>query len=270
MQLPSSASSVRTAIVVAALWGTSAFQPGCGSSAAPAALDENESPAGGVLGGDDNSERDAEPGATPAGSEPWSDAGEFGATSPDGLAPGSYPAGPYGENNPGIDDVVENLSFRGLLNLEPPTSSSSLEVAPLSFQTFRESDARYLLVITSMAWCGSCQVASRQLGADLLERVTALRDEGGLVAHVLLQGGGSARPTDAELSNWAQAGNLSISVLGPVDDEAARVFPQREWVFVLRLDTMQVVWREQVSLYATPTTSQLGVAQLEALVASGS
>lgn len=271
MHFRSSASSTRAAAVSVALYCIGAAVSGCGSSATPAELDD-DGPLGGDSLRDDDSGSQAQPGPSLAKGDSSSD-GNVGAATPDASSPAAsagaiaYPAGPYGENNPDLAEVVENLSFRGLLNLDPPTLSASLDVAPLSFQAFRETDARYLLLITAMAWCGSCQAAARQLGGELLDRVTALREEGALVAQLLLQGGGSAQPTDAELLNWAQAGSLPVSVLGPVDDEAARVFPQREWMFVLRLDTMQVVWRQQVSLYATPTTSQLGVERLEALVA---
>jgi hypothetical protein len=203
-------------------------------------------------------------GAADSEATEWKPTETESAPSEDAVAAaGGYPGGPYGEANPEVSHVVENLAFRGLFNLDAAQPSADLPVAAFDFEAFRESGARYLLITTAMGWCGSCQIAASELGNELSERVAAANRAGGLVAQILLEGKGSEPPSDAELGNWATAADLSVSVLGPASERVATVFPQREWGFILRLDTMQVVWRTQVALYATPTVSGQGVDELE-------
>lgn len=187
-----------------------------------------------------------------------------GTSSPGAQAAmGGYPEGPYGEGNPELGAVVENLSFRGLLNLAPPTLSAEVMPTDVDLAAFRATDARYLLLVTAMGWCGSCQLAARDLGGALAPRVIDAFERGGLVAELLLEGTGSDAPSDTETKAWAEAAGLTVSVLGPASERVAEVFPEREWAFLVRLDTMQVVWRVEVPLYADVTVAEHGLTELE-------
>lgn len=115
-----------------------------------------------------------------------------------------------------------------------------------------------------MGWCGSCETAARELGQELEGRVQAVTEQGGLVAHLLLTGNSSSEaPSDEEVHNWARAAELEISVLGPADERTREVFPDREWVFVVNLETMEVVFRQEVALYVEPRVSEVGLTELE-------
>jgi hypothetical protein len=98
---------------------------------------------------------------TTAGS-PGTTAGSGGVT-PDAGSPAAggaggsgavegYPAGPYGQNNPGPGAVLENLTFRGYVN---PTATGLATDQPLvdySFAEFRLSGPRYALVHIGAVW----------------------------------------------------------------------------------------------------------------------
>jgi hypothetical protein len=178
-------------------------------------------------------------------------------------AMGGYPEGPYGEGSPALGQTLENLELRGLWNLDTALPSASLTPEDVALQAFRDTGARYLLLVTAMGWCGSCQQAARELGQDLTGRVAELYQQGGMVAQLLLQGTGSSAPSDEETRAWAEASSLHVSVLGPGSERVPVVFPEREWGFIVRLDTMQVVWRTQVALYAEPRVGRQGVDELE-------
>ena len=48
----------------------------------------------------------------------------------------------------------------------------------------------------------------------------------------------------------------------PGDDRAATVFPSREYVYIIELETMQVLWAEQ-AFFVNPTITQTGMDVLE-------
>jgi hypothetical protein len=166
-----------------------------------------------------------------------------------------------------VGQVVENLALRGLLNLTPAAQSSAFSPEQVDLQVFRDTSARYLLLTTAMGWCGSCKAAAGELGGELSPRVGELFAQGGVVAQLLLQGTSSSPPSDQELGAWAEVSELNVSVLGPASERVAAVFPEREWGFIVRLDTMEVVWRTRVDLYAEPTVSRHGIDELARRVA---
>jgi hypothetical protein len=176
----------------------------------------------------------------------------------------NYPVGPYGANNPSVGDVVEDLQLRGLLNWDAQVPSSDLDVEDHSLATFRSRGRTHLLLTTSTAWCGSCQAAAKEMGTELAAEVQQLTAAGGAIVGILLEGLTREPPTDDELNAWARSAGLEASVMGATSDgRTTSVFPEREWAYILRLDTMQVVWRQQVALYATPTSSRVGLDQLK-------
>jgi hypothetical protein len=89
--------------------------------------------------------------------------GSGGAASPDGGSPATggaaggsppeaYPAGPYGQNNPGPGAILENLAFRGYAN---PTGVGLATGQPLidySLAQFRLTGPRYALVHIGAVW----------------------------------------------------------------------------------------------------------------------
>lgn len=79
----------------------------------------------------------------------------------------------------------------------------------------------------------------------------------------LLLDGASSRvpPTEAELRAWADAYDLPMTTVGPIDDRTRQVFADREFGYVIDLETMTVVWRRQ-ALFSTPTISDLAIEAL--------
>lgn len=64
----------------------------------------------------------------------------------------TYPAGPYGENNPDVGAILENLTFRGYAN---PTGVGLANEQPLvdySFADLRSSGPRYALLHIGAVW----------------------------------------------------------------------------------------------------------------------
>lgn len=228
-------------------------EPAPGSAGTPAGMGGAANPGAGGNGGS----------GTPVGG-----GGNAAAGAPDpgqAGAPGNegYPPGPYGEGSPDVGDVIENLPLRGLVNLDATGDSENLTIADSSLGALRASGKRYALLITAAGWCPSCKTAARELGEELATEVKNLNDQGGLIAHILLDGTRSGTaPTDDEFVNWAKAASLRISVLGHESERVRAVFPAREWGFIVELETMKVVWREQVELYAKPTVSTISTQKL--------
>jgi hypothetical protein len=176
----------------------------------------------------------------------------------------AYPAGPYGEDNPAVGEVVENLRLRGLWNPDSAVDTDELTPSDYSFQSFRDLGRTHVLITTAAGWCPSCQQAALDLGTALESRVREFNDRGGLVVNLLLEGvGRGTLPSDRELASWATAAELEVSVMGARDERTQLVFPDREWAYILRLDTMQVVWSVEVPLYNDPTVNEIGLERLE-------
>ena len=76
----------------------------------------------------------------------------------------------------------------------------------------------------------------------------------------LLLDGASVRtpPREEELHAWAEAYDLPMTTVGPVDDRARQVFADREWGYIIELETMTVVWTRQ-ALYSSPTISDFTI-----------
>jgi len=185
------------------------------------------------------------------------------SASPASTPSADYPEGPYATQNPEPGSVVENLRFRGLFNPDAASPSKELPVGDYDLQSFRELGRTHLLLTTAAGWCPSCQQAASDFGVALEQRVHQVNTAGGIVVNLLLEGLGRSLPTDSELTNWATAAELDISVMGAADEQTRAVFPEREWAYILRLDTMQVVWSVEVPLYNDPTVSEIGLDQLE-------
>jgi hypothetical protein len=73
------------------------------------------------------------------------------------------------------------------------------------------------------------------------------------VLELLLDGATSRTPpTEAELRAWADAYELPMTTVGPVNERARQVFTDREYAYIVELETMTVVWRHNM-LYGNPT-----------------
>lgn len=77
-------------------------------------------------------------------------------------------------------------------------------------------------------------------------------DAGGIVIELLLQGSGSAPPTEDEVRAWVTTHDLETTTVGAVDARPRVVFADREVAFIIDLDTMTVLWK-QSGLYANPS-----------------
>lgn len=170
-------------------------------------------------------------------------------------APPGYPAGPYGIFDPAVGDIIENLNFEGLLRLGDDEVVSSAEaIEPLTLDDVRNSGATYALIHTATVWCPSCRAAAD----DLALRGDELSNAGAYVIELVLEGGYDVLPTDLELSLWATNSDLTVSTVRPNDERTSVVFPSREYVYIVELSTMQVIWAKQ-ALFTDPTITEDGI-----------
>lgn len=155
---------------------------------------------------------------------------------------GDYPPGPYAFNNPQEGEVVENLEFQGFLPASPGDRAADGEFSWLTMQDLRASGARYLLVHVSSFWCATCLV-----GADRLNQyIDEIHRAGGATLELLVDGQATgADPRKVELEVWADSADLKMPTVGPGEDRVRAVFPDREFVYIVELATMEVVSRIQ-------------------------
>ena len=198
-----------------------------------------------------------EPGAAVPAAEPIEDAQP--TVTPAGDS--AYPAGPYGVGDPEVGEVIEDLSLRGYFNLDPTVESKNTELRDGNLQELRASGMTHMAVVTAATWCGSCRSVAREMGNDLQERIAAAAGEGGIVAQMVLD-----ITQDSEVVAWAQAADLSTLVLVPGNERALAVFDQREFAYVIDLETMKVVFAEHVGIYTNPSAAVVVMDKLEEFI----
>lgn len=168
-----------------------------------------------------------------------------------------YPPGPYGGNNPQVGDVIQDMSFLGYLGNGELVEPSD-ELSPLSFSQLRQGDLRFLLVHVSSLWCATCRAEAEGMS----EYTSQIVDAGGTVLEILIDGQTvGLDPTQEELDIWVLNNDLRMTTMVPGDETVRRVFPDRDFVYIIDLETMEVVWQEQ-GPSLDPTTTQIGAQQL--------
>jgi hypothetical protein len=167
--------------------------------------------------------------------------------------PPGYPLGPYGEGNPVVGDVVENLTFEGFPRIGAGQLASSGEVEEITFEQLRAQGENYAIVHTATIWCPSCRSAAE----DFAARGDEIAAQGAVLLELVLEGNSSALPTDVELSTWVATSDLTMATVRPGDARTKLVFPSREYVYIIDLSSMKVVWAKQ-ALFSDPTITSLG------------
>lgn len=151
----------------------------------------------------------------------------------------SYPEGPYGEGNPVVGEVVEDLLFRGYVISAGDKTATDGAYESISMQDFRETGASYLFIHTSSGWCSTCHVGAYRL----VDSVDAIRTGGGIVVELLVDGQGyGVEPTQEELEVWVDLAGLNMHTLAAGEDRVTEVFVDRDYVYIIDLETMTVVW----------------------------
>lgn len=178
--------------------------------------------------------------------------GDDGATSPT-PPPAGYPEGPYGEDDPVVGDVIENITFEGFARIGDGKLVNSGEIVPITLEHLRAQGENYALIHTATIWCPSCRDAADDFAARA-DEITAL---GAVLIELVLEGNGNPPPTDLELSTWVSNSDLTMTTVRPGDDRTNVVFPSREYVYIIDLTDMTVVWAEQ-ALFTDPTITALG------------
>jgi hypothetical protein len=156
-----------------------------------------------------------------------------------------------------VGDVLENLTFEGYLRIGDGTLPSEGSVQEITLAEVRDSGAQYALIHTATVWCPSCRAAAD----DLALQGDQLSGSGAAIIELVLEGGYDILPTDSELTLWVQGSDLTVTTVRPADDRTLIVFPSREYVYIVELDTMQVLWAEQ-ALFTDPTITEQGIAAL--------
>lgn len=153
---------------------------------------------------------------------------------------GEYPKGPYSAGNPEIGDIVEDLNFYGYVPKGRGTRAADGELKHLMMSDLRATGAPYLLVHVSSIWCATCFV-----GAERLEKtVREIDAAGGAVLEFVVDGNATGSPPSTrEVEVWAESTDLTIPTVGPGDDRVVKVFPHRDFVYIIDLETMAVVYR---------------------------
>jgi hypothetical protein len=73
-----------------------------------------------------------------------------------------------------------------------------------------------------------------------------LLDAGGAVLEILIDGSTlGLDPTQEELDVWVRNNDLRMTTVIPGDESVRRVFPDRDYVYIIDLRTMEVVWQEE-------------------------
>ncbi len=182
--------------------------------------------------------------------------GSLGGASP--ASPGEYPRGPYGEANPRVGDVIENLTLVGFPRVGRGIVVGSESAQTMTLAELREGGESHALIHTATMWCMSCRAAADDLG-QLGDQLSA---RGALIIELVLEAPDGSVPTPAQLGSWAAGSDLTVTTVAPGDDRAATVFPSREYVYIIELETMQVLWAEQ-AFFVNPTITQTGMDVLE-------
>lgn len=225
------------------------------------------SEAGGTDSGGSESSGGADGGSSGSGASGSESGGGAGGTEPGpgeggaggvGIDPGEYPAGPYGDGSPAAGAVLENLAFEGFVNDSGTGVATSQPYRAYTFQDLRASGARYALILTAAAWCSSCKISA----ADLAERGHEVTEAGGAIMQILLDGtSGSVAPTQEGLTAWVNAYELTTTTVRRLDARTREVFTDREYAYIVDLETMTVLWRG-AALYGNPSISVRGIEKI--------
>lgn len=164
-----------------------------------------------------------------------------GYSTPGGGGKDDYPEGPYGSDNPQVGDVVEDLALLGHLGVPGRVTKPDPTLDNLTLGELRDEGASHLLVHVSGIWCATCQVE-----ASILSQYSSrIVDAGGAALELVVDGQVlGADPTKEELDVWVELNDLQVSTMGPGDDRLRSVFPTRDMVYIIELETMKVVWRQ--------------------------
>jgi|GEM_PF-3347738 len=155
---------------------------------------------------------------------------------------GFYPKGPYGSRNPELGDIVPDVEFEGFVS--PPSGGEAQdgEYGRLSLGEIRKGSEQYLIVHVSALWCSACLIAAEVLS----ERDDEVQALGGRSIELLMDGAeADYDPSRDELVLWSKTGGLGIPTVMAGEPDTRNVFPTRERVYILDLDTMAVVWRAE-------------------------
>lgn len=171
---------------------------------------------------------------------------------------GGYPDGPYGVNNPEVGEVIEDLQLEGYFSKPGQVTSTERELVKASLGEIREQGASYLLVHTSSFWCNSCRVEAFFMS----DKVAEIQAAGGDVLELIIDGSVSGiDPQKSEIDIWVETSDLRMTTMGAAEDRVRKVFPDRDYVYVIDLDTMKVVWRK-IGPAVDPTTSEIGAEEM--------
>lgn len=165
----------------------------------------------------------------------WGGAGSLGASRPK-----SYPDGPYGSGDPGVGERLPNLRLEGFVSPPSGRKATSSRYSSIELNDIRRSDNQFLIVHVSALWCPPCMLAAR----DLAENHELITSAGATVIELLVDGQSSgADPSREELEIWADTADLMFPTAMPGDEETRKVFPHREYAYLVDLDSMEVIFR---------------------------
>lgn len=184
-------------------------------------------------------ERPPAPEASASASASWI-SGWGGAQSLGAARPKSYPDGPYGYGDPEVGDRLPNIRLEGFV--DPPTGrkATASRFASVELDDIRRSNNQFLLVHVSALWCPPCMLAAR----DLADNHELISSAGATVVELLVDGRSvGADPTREELEVWADTADLKFPTAMPGDEETRKVFPHREYAYLIDLDSMEVIFR---------------------------
>ena len=137
--------------------------------------------------------------------------------------------------------------------------ASKSDFESIELNEIRRSNNRFLIVHVSAYWCPPCLAAARDLEANH----SIIEQAGATVVELLVDGRSSeVDPKIDELEAWVKSASLTWPTVTPGDDRTRTVFPRREYIYLVDLDTMQVVWRAYGFSNDT-TIGQLLVDELE-------
>ncbi len=171
--------------------------------------------------------------------------------------PDGYPAGPYGGNNPQVGDVIQDMSFLGYLGTGERIEPSS-DLSEFSFSSLREGEAQFLLIHVSSLWCGTCRAEA----IGMSEYTSQIVDAGGLALEILIDGQTAGLdPSQEELDVWVLNNDLRMTTVLPGDNAVRRVFPDQDFVYIIDLESMEVVWQQE-GPSIDPTTTQIGAREI--------
>jgi len=152
-----------------------------------------------------------------------------------------YPGGPYGRKNPRVGDVIEDLRFIGYRGAGEPITVRGAPDA-FSLSDLRKEGSSHLLIHVASFWCAACRPEALYLSQYADELMAA----GGEVLEILVDGDVIGDdPTTDQLSAWVVSNDLRITTVIPGDDYVREVFPDRDHVYIVDLETMEIIWRAE-------------------------